>query len=59
MKRPAVERTPQLTDGFCCKNHLRWVALFPLLLRDEFIDDKDIEVLVACEQGVSAGLRDF
>lgn len=54
--RPAVLRerlhaTPAQIAAFCRAHHLRWLALFGSVLRDDFRDDSDIDVLYALEPG--------
>ncbi len=44
---------------FCRRNHIRKLAFFGSVLRDDFRDDSDIDVLVEFEPGVSVGLRFF
>jgi len=49
-------------DGIAqlCKRHrIRRLALFGSILRDDFGDDSDVDVLVEFEPGVSVGLRFF
>lgn len=42
--------------AFCQKNHIRKLSLFGSVLRDDFRDNSDIDVLVEFEPGYSAGL---
>jgi hypothetical protein len=44
---------------FCRRNHIRRLALFGSVLRDDFRPDSDVDVLVEFEAGVSVGLRFF
>ena len=44
---------------FCRRNYIRKLAFFGSVLRDDFRDDSDIDVLVEFEPGVSVGLRFF
>lgn len=53
--RPTVPRT-QLVE-FCRRNHIRRLALFGSVLRDDFGPDSDIDVLVEFEPGHVPGLR--
>ena len=41
---------------FCRKNHIRKLALFGSILRDDFREDSDIDVLVEFEPGHVPGL---
>ena len=46
--------------GELCRRHgIRKPAFFGSVLRDDFRDDSDIDVLVEFEPGVSVGLRFF
>ncbi len=44
---------------FCRRHRIRKLALFGSILRDDFGEDSDVDVLVEFEQGVSVGLRFF
>jgi predicted nucleotidyltransferase len=44
---------------FCRKNHIRRLALFGSVLRDDFGPDSDVDVLVEFEPGTRVGLRFF
>jgi uncharacterized protein len=44
---------------FCRRNHIRRLALFGSILRDDFRPDSDIDVLVEFEPGHVPGLRFF
>jgi hypothetical protein len=48
----------RLTD-FCRKHHIRKLALFGSVLRDDFTDTSDIDVLVEFEPGHTPGLAFF
>jgi predicted nucleotidyltransferase len=41
---------------FCCRHHIRKLALFGSVLRDDFRHDSDIDVLVEFEPGHLPGL---
>jgi hypothetical protein len=41
---------------FCRKNHIRRLALFGSVLRDDFRPDSDVDVLVEFEPGHTPGL---
>jgi predicted nucleotidyltransferase len=45
--------------GFCQTHHVRWLALFGSVLRPEFRDESDIDVLVEFEPGHVPGLSFF
>ena len=53
--KPAIPRET-LVD-FCRRNHIRKLSLFGSVLRDDFRDDSDIDVLVEFEPGHVPGLR--
>jgi predicted nucleotidyltransferase len=44
---------------FCRRNHIRRLALFGSVLRDDFGPDSDIDVLVEFEPEARVGLRFF
>jgi predicted nucleotidyltransferase len=48
----------QIAD-FCKKNHIRKLAFFGSVLRDDFGPKSDIDVLVEFEQGKTPGLAFF
>lgn len=45
--------------AFCKKNHVRKLALFGSVLRDDFSNDSDIDVLVEFEPDHNPGLAFF
>ena len=45
--------------AFCRRNHIRRLALFGSVLRDDFRPDSDVDVLVEFEPGHIPGLRFF
>jgi predicted nucleotidyltransferase len=44
---------------FCRRNHIRRLALFGSVLRDDFRPESDVDVLVEFEPGTRVGLRFF
>jgi predicted nucleotidyltransferase len=44
---------------FCRRNHIRRLAFFGSVLRDDFTPESDVDVLVEFEPGVRVGLRFF
>lgn len=46
-------------EAFCRRNHIRRLALFGSVLRDDFGPDSDLDVLVEFEPGARVGLRFF
>lgn len=57
MTRIPVDRD-KLAD-FCHKNHIRKLAFFGSVLRDDFEPDSDVDVLVEFEPGHTPGLAFF
>ncbi len=57
MTRIPVDRD-KLAD-FCHKNHIRKLAFFGSVLRDDFGPDSDVDVLVEFEPGHTPGLAFF
>jgi hypothetical protein len=57
MVRIAIDR--EKIAEFCRRNHIRRLAFFGSVLRDDFRPDSDVDVLVEFEPGVSVGLRFF
>jgi predicted nucleotidyltransferase len=46
-------------SGFCRRRHIRKLALFGSVLREDFRPDSDIDVLVEFEPGTVVGLFDI
>jgi hypothetical protein len=46
-------------SAFCRRNHIRRLALFGSVLREDFRPESDIDVLVEFEPGTHLGLRFF
>jgi uncharacterized protein len=44
---------------FCRRHHIRRLALFGSILREDFDSESDVDVLVEFEPGVKVGLRFF
>lgn len=55
--RIAIPR--QEIAAFCRRHHIRRLALFGSVLRGDFRDDSDMDVLVEFEPGYTPGLRFF
>jgi predicted nucleotidyltransferase len=53
-RRPEIQKD-KLVD-FCQRNHIRWIAFFGSVLREDFDPDSDIDVLVEFEPGHVPGL---
>ena len=46
-------------EAFCRRNHIRRLAFFGSVLREDFTAESDVDVLVEFEPGVRVGLRFF
>ena len=44
---------------FCKKNHIKKLSLFGSVLRDDFTENSDVDVLVEFEAGKTPGFRFF
>lgn len=55
---PLAVTAVQIAD-FCRKHHIRWLAVFGSVLRDDFGPDSDVDVLVEFEPGHVPGLAFF
>ncbi len=51
-----LEISRTAVDEFCRKHHIRQLALFGSVLREDFGPDSDVDVLVEFEPGVRIGL---
>jgi predicted nucleotidyltransferase len=47
---------PATIADFCARNRIRWLALYGSVLRDDFDDESDVDVLFEMEPGVRLGL---
>ena len=56
---PHIEIPKDRIAEFCRNNHIRRLALFGSVLRDDFGPDSDVDVLVEFEPGQTPGLRFF
>lgn len=56
MNLHGIELTPPAIEAFCQKHHIRRLALFGSILRDDFGPDSDVDVLVDFEPGHVPGL---
>jgi predicted nucleotidyltransferase len=56
---PQIDIPKDRIAEFCRSNHIRRLALFGSVLRDDFGPDSDIDVLVEFEPGQTPGLRFF
>jgi len=55
MSYHGFERSRQTIAGFCRKHHIRRLALFGSVLRDDFRPESDVDMLVEFESGATPG----
>ncbi len=51
-----IEIPQDKPEEFCQRNHIKKLSLFGSVLRDDFTEDSDIDVLVEFEEGHTPGL---
>lgn len=56
MGKPHIDIPKQRVAEFCRRNHIRRLALFGSVLRDDFGPASDVDVLVEFEAGARVGL---
>ncbi|MCK4342348.1 MAG: nucleotidyltransferase family protein [Phycisphaerae bacterium] len=56
MKRQSVQVPRDRLADFCRRHHIRKLALFGSVLRDDFRPDSDVDVLIQFEPGHVVGL---
>ncbi len=54
-----IDISKEAIADFCRRNHIRKLAFFGSVLRDDFGPDSDVDVLVEFEPGTRVGLRFF
>lgn len=54
-----LEMPQERIAGFCRRHHIRRLALFGSILRDDFGPESDVDVLVEFEPGTRVGLSFF
>jgi predicted nucleotidyltransferase len=59
MTRAKIDLPQAEIEAFCRKHHIRRLVLFGSVLRDDFTDDSDVDVLVEFEPGHVPGLAFF
>jgi hypothetical protein len=52
-----IQIDPERIAAFCRKHHLRKLAFFGSVLREDFGPDSDVDVLIEFEPGQAVGLR--
>ena len=55
--RARIDIPKEEIAAFCQRNHIRRMALFGSVLRDDFTPESDVDVLVEFELGSDAGTR--
>lgn len=58
-KTPRIELPVEQIRQFCRRNHIRFLALFGSVLREDFNQESDIDVLVKFEPDHVPGFRFF
>lgn len=59
MSRARIDIPQKEIAEFCRRNRIKRLSLFGSVLRDDFTDDSDVDVLVEFEEGHTPGLRFF
>jgi uncharacterized protein len=59
MGEPRIEIPKEKIAEFCRRHRIRKLSLFGSVLRDDFTDDSDIDVLVEFEEGAKVGWEFF
>ena len=57
--RARIEIPHERIADFCRRRHIRWLALFGSVLRDDFRPDSDVDILVQFEPGIRLGFAFF
>ncbi|MCI0548749.1 MAG: nucleotidyltransferase family protein [Candidatus Rokubacteria bacterium] len=55
MTRARIELPRERIADFCRRHHIRWLALFGSVLRDDFQPESDVDVLVEFQTGRTPG----
>jgi uncharacterized protein len=59
MSRARIEIPQEKIAEFCRKHRIKRLSLFGSVLRDDFTDESDIDVLVEFEEGAKVGWEFF
>ena len=59
MSRARIALPRERIEEFCRRNHIRRLALFGSVLRDDFTPESDVDVLVEFEPGATPGYAFF
>lgn len=54
--RAKIEIPEEKLTDFCRRNRIRWLAFFGSVLRDDFMPESDVDVLVEFEPGARVGM---
>ena len=57
--RARIDIPHERIADFCRRRHIRWLALFGSVLRDDFRPDSDVDILVEFEPGTRLGFAFF
>ncbi len=59
LSRVRIDVPTERIAGFCRRNHIRRLAFFGSVLRDDFRPESDVDVLVEFEPGTKLGFAFF
>ncbi len=59
MRKQPLDLPNEKIAEFCRRNRIRKLSLFGSVLREDFTNDSDVDVLIEFEPGVRVGLRFF
>ena len=59
MRRAKIDIPQERIRDFCRRNHIHRLALFGSVLREDFLPDSDVDVIVEFEPGHVPGLEFF
>lgn len=59
MITPNIDIPRDRIADFCRRNHIRKLSLFGSVVREDFREDSDVDVLIEFEPGYAPGLRFF
>jgi len=59
MGRAKIDIPAERVSSFCRRHHIRRLGLFGSVLRDDFLPDSDVDVIVEFEPGQVPGLSFF
>jgi uncharacterized protein len=59
MSHHRIDMPPEKIEEFCRRHNIRKLALFGSVLREDFNEESDVDVLVEFEPGAAVGLNFF